>query len=214
MPLTNVSRELRVTGRANKASSAKWPTINGEKPSTLPFGPKQWCHPIATMHHMNSEEISEFWEFEHRRSANDQRPLVFKDVYHRYLEPKLVEMREDWDNHSDDWFYIDFDAKDRAWEDWRVDRAVEDKEKSELEKKAHESFDDCARACEAHDECFQFGWKDNCCGMKRSFVLGWPVKKEKVERKRTKSGWDIAKINDWVKDQGDCKRVIWPEVGS
>ncbi|ROW06776.1 hypothetical protein VMCG_04145 [Cytospora schulzeri] len=190
-----------------------WPTINGEKPSTLPFGHNHWCQAIATMHHMNSEEVSEFWEFERRRYAKNQRPLVLKEVYHAFMEPKLVKMREDWDNQSDDWFYIDFDAQDHSWEDWRVGRAVGEEDKSELQKKAHESFDDCARACEEHDECFQFVWQDDCCGMKRSIMLGRPVKKDNEEKKRPKSGWDVVKIKKWVEDQGECKQVIWPEIG-
>lgn len=179
----------------------------------MPFGPGHWCHAIATMHHMNSEEVSEFWEFESQRYASTQSPLVLKEVYHMFFEPKLVPMREDWDNHSDDWFYIDSDAQDHEWEDWRVGKAVSEEDKSELEKKAHEGFDDCARACEEHEECFQFVWQDDCCGMKRSFKLGRPVKREEEEKMRAKSGWDVAKIKKWVKDQGECKEVIWPNIG-
>lgn len=161
---------------------------------------------------MNSEEISEFWEFERQRYAKNQRPLVIKEVYHRFMEPRLVQKRENWDNSAEDWFYIDFDAKDHEWEDWRVDKAVAEEEKSKLGKKAHRSFDDCARACEGHHECFQFVWQDGCCGMKRTFMLGWPVKEEKEEEKRKNSGWDVAKIKKWVKNQGKCKEVIWPDI--
>ncbi|KUI67521.1 hypothetical protein VM1G_03633 [Cytospora mali] len=193
--------------------SGVWPTINGEKPSTLFYGPNQWCHAVGTMHHMNSEEVSAFWEFERRRYANNQRPLVFKEIYHWFLEQKLVPMRDDWDNQSDDWFYIDFDAQDHEWEDWRIERAVKEEEKSEVEKKAHESFEDCIIACEAHSECFQFNWQNDCCGMMSSFRLGTPVKKEDEEKRRAKSGWNITKIKKWVEEQGECDEVIWPEIG-
>ncbi|CAJ2512082.1 Uu.00g077070.m01.CDS01 [Anthostomella pinea] len=37
-----------------------WPTINGEKPHTIPFRSQQWCQPIVTMHHMDPEEMSSF----------------------------------------------------------------------------------------------------------------------------------------------------------
>ena len=47
-----------------------WPLFNGEKPSTLPYGPGHWCEPILTMHHMNAEEISSVWQFE-QTSKND-----------------------------------------------------------------------------------------------------------------------------------------------
>jgi len=46
-----------------------WPMFNGEKPSTLPFGPGHWCEPILTMHHMNAEEISSVWQFEQTRKT-------------------------------------------------------------------------------------------------------------------------------------------------
>lgn len=44
-----------------------WPMFNGEKTSTLPFGPNHWCTPIFTMHHLNAEEISNVWLFEQTR---------------------------------------------------------------------------------------------------------------------------------------------------
>lgn len=47
-----------------------WPMINGEKPSTLPYGPGHWCEPIFTMHHMNAEEISNVWQFEQTRKTD------------------------------------------------------------------------------------------------------------------------------------------------
>lgn len=196
----------------------QWPTINGEKPHTLPFGPSHWCHPIVTMHHMNSEEISTFWEFEQRRymiastKGSKPRPLVIKEIYHEFLEPKLKYRRVDWDNDSNDWYYIDRHASNHKWEDWRLDRAVEEKEKSDTEKSAHMSFQHCKAACESHSECFQFNFQDDCCGMKRSFLLGKPVKRAKPSKKRSMSGWDVAKIEKWVKDQGECDEVKWPGV--
>jgi len=47
-----------------------WPMLNGEKPTTLPYGKNHWCEPILTMHHMNSEEISRVWQFEQTRKTN------------------------------------------------------------------------------------------------------------------------------------------------
>ena len=47
-----------------------WPMINGEKPTTLPYGQKHWCEPILTMHHMNAEEISTMWQFEQTRKTD------------------------------------------------------------------------------------------------------------------------------------------------
>lgn len=47
-----------------------WPMFNGEKPSTLPYGPGHWCEPIFTMHHVNAEEISTTWLYEKTRISN------------------------------------------------------------------------------------------------------------------------------------------------
>jgi hypothetical protein len=62
-----------------------WPMFNGEKPSTLPFGPGHWCEPLLTMHHMNAEEISSVWQFEQTRKTDVSIPpsppvFVFYDL--------------------------------------------------------------------------------------------------------------------------------------
>ncbi|KAJ0125242.1 glycosyltransferase family 31 protein [Diaporthe amygdali] len=189
-----------------------WPLINGEKPSTFPFGSRHWCNPIATMHHMSSEEVSAFWEFERQRYTRTQEPLLLKEVYYEYFEPKLVPVREDWDNQSDNLYYIDLDSPDHTWEDWRITRAPREEDKSELEKLAHLSADDCARACDEHNDCMQYSYKNDCCGMKGSFQLGKPVKRPQEEKERMTSGWAVAKIERWIEQQGDCEDVSWPEV--
>jgi hypothetical protein len=51
----------------------KWPMLQAEKPSALPFGPgpdngvRHWCQPIVTMHHITPDEASRLWEFEGTR---------------------------------------------------------------------------------------------------------------------------------------------------
>lgn len=44
------------------------PMFNGEKPSTLPYGPGHWCEPLLTMHHMEPEEVSMVWQYEQTRT--------------------------------------------------------------------------------------------------------------------------------------------------
>jgi hypothetical protein len=190
-----------------------WPTINGEKPSTLPFGPSHWCHPIVTMHHMNSEEISSFWEFESRRYAAQSLPsapgpLRIKDIYHEFFEPKLVETRDDWDNLADDVFYLNATA--RNYEDWELGRTKKEKDMSDEEKSAHLSFNDCRLACETLKDCFQYRYQNGICGTSYAFKLGKPVKKEKEDKDRWFSGWDVDKINNFIEEQGECGKVRWP----
>lgn len=200
---------------------SQWPTINGEKPATLPFGPSHWCHPIVTMHHMNAEEINAFYHFERRRHLalaksdhpSQYHPLLLKDIYEEFLEPNLNATREDWDNAADNRFYLDRSA-DRKWPEWQTNRMKKAEEYNEAEKHAHESFEACGAACRSlgPDECFRYLYRDGVCGMSNSFIMGKPVKREKADNKRSMSGWDVDKIRKWVKKQGKCGAVKWPEV--
>lgn len=174
------------------------------------------------MHHMNSEEINTFWEFERRwynekSHGNTGRPLLIKDIYHHFVDSKLQPRRDDWDNQSDDRFYVDLNDTTREWEDWRKQRMKNQGKYNELEKKAHLSFDDCAAACKSLgiDECFQYKFQAGICSISKAFRLGKPVKPESGDnKKRSISGWDVDKIRQWVEKQGDCKRVLWPDIKS
>lgn len=162
---------------------------------------------------MNSEEISLFWEYERRRYRTNQKPLIFKEVFEDLIHPRLQDSRDDWDNFSDDWYYIDFNRSDPEWEEWRVGRSVIEELKTETEKKAHESWQDCQAACNEHSRCFQFFWHNECCAMHGSFRLGTPRKKSEDERLRHISGWNLEKINAWLVEHGDCNdRVDWPDL--
>lgn len=164
------------------------------------------------MHHMNSEEISSFWEFERKRYRTNHKPLLFSEVYDEFIASKLNTVREDWDNGADEWMYIDFDSEEHSWEDWRIGRSKKEDEKSDVEKAAHASWEGCRAACLEHEECFQFMWHDECCAMRRNFRLGTPVKKDEHEKHRYISGWDVDKIKKWISQYGDCgDRVEWPD---
>ncbi|KAG8160476.1 hypothetical protein KVR01_010012 [Diaporthe batatas] len=189
-----------------------WPMTNGDKPSMFPYGDGHWCQAVGTMHHMSSEEVSQFWAFERKRFAQTQKPLLFKEIYHEYFEPKLIPMRQDWDNYSDGWYYLDQGSKDHDWEDWRIQRSTNEDRKSELQKLAHLSAEDCARACDEHVECFQWSYKNECCAMKKTFQLGRPIKRPKEDKERMTSGWPVTKIDRWIEKQGECKQVHWPTV--
>lgn len=45
------------------------PMFNGEKPSTLPYGPGHWCQPLLTMHHVSPEDVAMIWQFEQMRTG-------------------------------------------------------------------------------------------------------------------------------------------------
>ncbi|KAI2625571.1 glycosyltransferase family 31 protein [Hypoxylon sp. NC1633] len=127
-----------------------WPMINGEKPSTLPYGPGHWCEPILTMHHMNAEEISNVWQFEQTRKTD--RALLIKDLYDALIRPKMQVSRQDWDNLSDDVCYLNPnpDAQRHA-EGHLRDRQKKEHEMNEVEKEAWKSWENCAKVCESQD---------------------------------------------------------------
>lgn len=163
------------------------------------------------MHHMNSEETSLFWEFERLRYRQDQTPLVFKEVFEAIVYPRLQSNRDDWDNFSDDWYYIDFDRPEYEWEDWRVGKSVLEERKTETEKKAHENWENCQAACLEHELCLQYFWHNEVCAFHSSIRLGTPRKPSEDETQRYISGWNLPKIDEWLVQNGDCEgRVDWP----
>ncbi|CAL3965495.1 unnamed protein product [Diplocarpon coronariae] len=77
------------------------PLLNGDKPATFSFGPKElWCQPVVTMHHVLPHEISAIWRYERRREILDanSNATIFADLYHHFVEPLLVEEKDNWDN--------------------------------------------------------------------------------------------------------------------
>ncbi|KAJ4288833.1 hypothetical protein N0V88_007162 [Collariella sp. IMI 366227] len=140
-------------------------------------------------------------------------PLVLRDIYHEFLAPKLNATRADWDNLAENRFYLDTTG-DRKWDEWKTKRMKEEGKLNEFEKVAHESAEACAAACESleGDECFRWKYVDGECAFANSFAMGKPVKREKEEKKRMTSGWDVDKIEKWVEKQGECGKVKWPEV--
>lgn len=176
----------------------------------MPYGPTHWCQPIVTMHHMNSEEISTFWDWEQRRGPGAP-PVRMRDMYAAHVAPKLRARRDDWDNVSEDRYYVD---RERQWDSYHQLRAKLGEPLSEVEAAAHRGPDECERACESlpGEECFQWRWRDGLCSVRGSFTLGWPVKRPENEAERLTSGWMIARIKQWIEAQGECGEMEWPAV--
>lgn len=62
-----VGIELKNSGTLLSPSG---PTLNGEKPVTLPFGPNLWCQPVVTMHHVQPSEMTQLANFETSRGQH------------------------------------------------------------------------------------------------------------------------------------------------
>lgn len=186
------------------------PTINGEKPMTLPIGPDTWCKPLSTMHHLSPEEISTFWAWESKRFGRDE-VTRHRDVFHAFVEPALVPEREDWNNLVSDALYLVEGYTDRKFSDGEIARAKHgDKPLSDAQAHAHESFEACGAACADEPKCLQYRWNDGLCQLGWSVRLGRPMKREAVHAKRWFSGWNLTRIDEFVQKQGECGEIKWP----
>ncbi|KAG6005038.1 hypothetical protein E4U21_000553 [Claviceps maximensis] len=184
-----------------------WPIINGEKPHTIPYAENEWCQPIATMHHVAAEEVSELYAFEKER--NFAQPLRIKDLYHKFVSKTLTEARPDWDNLSDSVFYLNATMADYSEDELK--RAKSEGLSNE-EAVAWRSFDDCKNACLSLHNCFQFRYQNYVCVISDKFKHGHPTKPEKEDSKRSMSGWNMAKIAEWIKNQGECEKSFMSPI--
>ncbi|KAI0598687.1 hypothetical protein F4775DRAFT_553898 [Biscogniauxia sp. FL1348] len=195
--------------------SQTWPAMNDEKPRNLKIGSEEWCKPVVTLHHMNSEDISSFWEFEkqfyHNQSSSlaRQRPLLFRDIYEEFLAAKIQPKRQDWDNRSDDVQYLDVEAEYSVPQMSHVKRDG----LSPVEANAHKSFEHCQKMCDEVNDCLQFSYHDGICSYHRGISLGKPTKRSDKESERWTSGWAVDKIDAWIQQQGQCEQeIIWLQV--
>ncbi|KAI1769927.1 glycosyltransferase family 31 protein [Hypoxylon cercidicola] len=191
---------LALNETINVGVNSAWPTINGEKPHSIPYGPREWCHPL---------------EFEKRFYESPSLPdptLRFKDIYHEFVEPKLSVRRDDWDNLSNDVVYLDRNAKHEQWQKNRAKKLDQQIRVSAVEMDAHKSFNHCRKLCDTVASCFQFSYHDGICAYSKSFMLGKPMEKTDEIEQRWVSGWNVNRIRTWVDRQGNCKEPVWPNV--
>ncbi|KAI1800755.1 glycosyltransferase family 31 protein [Daldinia bambusicola] len=192
-----------------------WPTINGEKPYTIPYGPREWCHPIDFEQH--------FYQ-----SHGVPHPIMrFKDIYEAFVDPKLMARRDDWDNLSEDVLFLDpahrSSSRDPKWQQDKDSaekphgrqkiRATTATAASAVELDAYKSFEHCRKLCHSTHDCFQFSYRAGACAYNKSFRLGKPApKKTSAEEDGWVSGWNIERIRAWVEGQAQCGEPVWPKL--
>ncbi|KAL4758491.1 glycosyltransferase family 31 protein [Aspergillus foveolatus] len=160
-----------------------FPQINGEKPSTLPFGPTHWCQPVVTMHHLHPRERTAIFDFEQARPDLTQ-PLTFAELSHlSFPNATMLEFEEDWDNLSN--IGIEFAGA------------------------LSPSLEACRDACKGLKQCFQWRYDtDGKCEVStQAFRIGgkrWPTK----DGKRVFSGWNVDVIRQW-REENPCHGVKW-----
>ncbi|MCJ1234400.1 hypothetical protein MMC14_002361 [Varicellaria rhodocarpa] len=176
-----------------------WPILNGEKPLTLPFGRNHWCQPVVSMHHLTAQEVSQVWNFEQERRAKGiTKPLLFLDIFNHFVKPSLLPLREDWNNLSFDIEYTpppaDQPDKSYAGQKW-IDL-------SPVQRSSPDSPDNCKKACEADDNCYQWMHHDRECDIGHSVKLGGSKNAE--GGKKWVSGWMFERIGKFRVDAGNC----------
>ena len=206
--------------------SRAWPMMNGEKPSTLPFGTNQWCQPVMTMHHLTAQEVSQVWNFEQERktqgitvslsntnmpphktllthTCSPQRPLLFVDIFNHFVKPTLQPLRSDWNNLSNDITYSlppsDKPDKTYAGQKWT--------DLSDIQRSSLDSPENCMKACDADKDCFQWMHTDGECRIGRSIKMGGSKGVE--QGRKFVSGWKFEKIERFEREMGNCSKVDW-----
>lgn len=157
------------------------------------------------MHHLSTEELSSFFEYEtaHYAVSSDPGPMLLRTIHDAFFAPRLSPRREDWDNLSADRLYLN-----TTQDDGKKKKVVPDEKKTTAElREAHFSFEHCRRACEADGKCFQFSFGDGVCAFGESMKVGKPV-----PGKGNMAGWDVDKIQGWVAEHETCEEVLWPKV--
>lgn len=78
----------------------------------------------------------------------------------------------------------------------------------ENEKGKLDPVDDCMQMCLKTTSCFQYLWDGESCKLSSNFFsLG--SMKEAEEGKKMVSGWDLKKIKDFQRHNGQCGAGLW-----
>ena len=121
------------------------------------------------------------------------------EIFEYFVYPHLAPNRTDWDNLSTDIHYSpppdnepDKSYQGRHWNDL-----------SDTERGSIESPENCEKACDANNDCFQWLHHDRDCFLHRSISLGGSHKQQGSSTGWT-AGWQIEKIDSFRAEMKDC----------
>ncbi len=151
---------------------------------------RSWCETPWTWHHVRTQEIKELSDFDRSWYKSNQKPYRFKYLFAEFMEPDIVESKDDWDNLSTDRLYRMPGGKDGGGKIGR--------QKPKEEKSAILSRSACVAACVADKRCVQWVWKaGHSCGHHWSLRLGRPASEtwdqDSKPRPRVVSGWILKR---------------------
>lgn len=187
-----------------------WPMFTGERPSTIPFNDRldYWCGP----QHHSTILVRKIWRhLPNSKKAGQtklyaclslqtsgcadfslQIPLTHSEIFKDFIVPSLPSYRDNWDGT----FAVE---------------AGEFLQKPELALDST-SFEQCSSACQDDEKCFQYSHHNNTCYIGRTIRLGFA--KEADQGGLWRSGWDIARISNWLQIQPECGEASFPAPGS
>ncbi|KAF2022342.1 glycosyltransferase family 31 protein [Aaosphaeria arxii CBS 175.79] len=152
-----------------------WPMFNGEKPTTVKFGPEHWCEAVLTLHNMGDGDFDDLWRWETNRQQ-PSKPLTFEDLY-TYVESAIVDEKDDWSNMSEDVIL-------------------------KGSKGAGKSVDACKAACGKDKRCFQYEHFGDTCRLAHVIRLGHGQAPE--GNAKWTSGWMRGRIGEFRKANSPC----------
>lgn len=171
--------------------------MQGEPQRTVFANSENWCAPLMSFHHVSPRDIEQIAEFEDEfRKTHEPGEMVrYVDVYHKFVHPYLAEMKDEWNNWSNDIEYTMDPSKTNAL----------------TTPAAWESFEKCKEMCDNWDKCMGFRHKSDFCGLSSSVRLGRKAprvsKEEKVDESlRWRSGWRLDRIAE-LRAKSGCDNV-------
>ncbi|KAL4897536.1 hypothetical protein BDV59DRAFT_45972 [Aspergillus ambiguus] len=139
-----------------------WPILQNSNVGELDeftqsFYRRPWCFPAVAFHHLTARDIEDLWSFERRRWREKAKyTLLHGDVFRELIYPELSNVRDDWDNLSEE-----------------AQAGVS-------------SFHECQSTCANTADCTQFVFRDDQCftgktprlGVRRPGVRsGWVIRR-------------------------------------
>ncbi|KAJ4376380.1 hypothetical protein N0V83_001663 [Neocucurbitaria cava] len=144
---------------------SSWPLLQGEQPSTLDYTRKHWCVPAVSWHHVSGESLTGMWDQERKWTHTHgwEKPYLFRDAFHEFVEPHMEAQKTEWDNLSQDTKIVApqgrqqqmKEEEERSKKHQQEGEEKKEKEKQEDEqkkKKEQESKQFQAADSEEHDE--------------------------------------------------------------
>ena len=168
----------------NISLQGAWPMFGAGTPLTTPYGPVTWCQPVIAMPGMSSADMDLMWSF--TQGWTDTRPILYRDLFKRYVPLGLPVMRGSWNNECHGTAF--------GIRDVRVDMA-------------RGSVEHCSEACDDFPSCFQFRSRPGECKLYSGFTFGKPTTPQ--DPFQYTSGWRKDRIDKWLAEHQSCDEVEW-----